>query len=102
MIDRIVSTVHGTEPSLRHEGSGFLLDQKTPLLRLHFVSVYVCDEERSLRFFVDQLGFSLISDARFESGNRWVEVAPPTGPQFWRWSDRFQACMRNISSGIRE
>ncbi len=32
-----------------------------------------------MRFFVDQLGFTLISDARFESGNRWIEVAPPDG-----------------------
>ena len=48
MIDRIVSTVHGAEPSLRHEGSGFRLDRKTPYLRLYFLSVYVHDQERSL------------------------------------------------------
>jgi catechol 2,3-dioxygenase-like lactoylglutathione lyase family enzyme len=79
MVDRIVSTVRGEVPSLRHEDAGIRLDQKAPYLRLHFVSVYVSDQERSLRFFVDQLGFSLVADAQFASGNRWIEVAPPDG-----------------------
>jgi serine phosphatase RsbU (regulator of sigma subunit) len=32
-----------------------------------------------MRFFVEQLGFSLILDVRFASGNRWIQVAPPEG-----------------------
>jgi serine phosphatase RsbU (regulator of sigma subunit)/uncharacterized glyoxalase superfamily protein PhnB len=55
------------------------LDGGEPYLRLHFVSIYVSDQERSLRFFVNQLGFSLVSDVRFASGNRWIEVGPPDG-----------------------
>ena len=41
--------------------------------------VFVRDQDRSVRFFVDQLGFKLAFDARVESGQRWVAVAPPDG-----------------------
>jgi catechol 2,3-dioxygenase-like lactoylglutathione lyase family enzyme len=75
--DQIVSI---DQPSVfRYDGAGFRLDGDDPYLRLHFVTIYVSDQERSLRFFVDQLGFSLVSDVRFASGNRWVEVGPPDG-----------------------
>jgi serine phosphatase RsbU (regulator of sigma subunit) len=48
-------------------------------LRVHAVNVYVRDQERSLRFYLDQLGFQLAFDARVESGQRLVAVAPPDG-----------------------
>jgi serine phosphatase RsbU (regulator of sigma subunit)/catechol 2,3-dioxygenase-like lactoylglutathione lyase family enzyme len=41
--------------------------------------VFVRDQDRSLRFFVDQLGFELVMDVRFTSGNRWIQVSPPDG-----------------------
>src|SRR4051794_920917 len=44
--------------------------------RLHSVDVFVRDQERSLRFYIDQLGFQLAFDARLQSGERWVAVAP--------------------------
>ena len=75
--DLIVSV---DQPSaFRYDGAGFRLDADGSYLRLHFVTIYVSDQERSLRFFLDQLGFSLVSDVRFASGNRWVEVGPPDG-----------------------
>ncbi len=46
---------------------------------LHDVIIFVRDQDRSLRFYVDQLGFKLIVDHRFENGERWIEVAPPDG-----------------------
>jgi catechol 2,3-dioxygenase-like lactoylglutathione lyase family enzyme len=79
LLDRMVSNAAGSGTAAGREGAGFRLDGKGPYLRLHFVSIYVSDQERSLRFFVDQLGFTLISDALFASGNRWIEVAPPDG-----------------------
>jgi catechol 2,3-dioxygenase-like lactoylglutathione lyase family enzyme len=51
----------------------------TPHLRLHCVNVFVRDQDRSLRFFVDQLGFNVAYDTRVQSGERWVGVAPPDG-----------------------
>ncbi len=50
-----------------------------PHLRIHAVRVFVRDQDRSLRFYLDQLGFRLAFDARLQSGQRWVAVAPPDG-----------------------
>jgi serine phosphatase RsbU (regulator of sigma subunit)/catechol 2,3-dioxygenase-like lactoylglutathione lyase family enzyme len=51
----------------------------SPHLRLHCVNVFVRDQDRSLRFFVEQLGFNVAFDTRVQSGDRWVGVAPPDG-----------------------
>ena len=55
------------------------IDDKDPYLCLHFVIVYVRDLDRSLHFYVDQLGFKVVVDHRFDNGQRWIEVAPPDG-----------------------
>jgi serine phosphatase RsbU (regulator of sigma subunit) len=79
MSDKIVSVSQEADFATISNRSGVRLDGKGPYLRLHFASVYVRDQERSIRFFVDQLGFTLIADVTFASGNRWIEVAPPDG-----------------------
>jgi serine phosphatase RsbU (regulator of sigma subunit)/uncharacterized glyoxalase superfamily protein PhnB len=79
MSDKIVAASQAADFATINDRSGVRLDGKGPYLRLHFASVYVRDQERSIRFFVDQLGFTLIADVMFASGNRWVEVAPPDG-----------------------
>ena len=44
------------------------------------IVVFVRDLDRSLRFYVDQLGFELIADKRLTTdGVGWIEVAPPDG-----------------------
>jgi serine phosphatase RsbU (regulator of sigma subunit)/catechol 2,3-dioxygenase-like lactoylglutathione lyase family enzyme len=50
-----------------------------PHLRIHAVNIYVRDQDRSLQFYLDQLGFNLAFDAKFGSGGRWVAVSPPDG-----------------------
>ncbi len=55
------------------------LDRKDPYLRILCVNIFVRDQDRSLRFYVDQLGFGLVVDESYESGGRWVAVAPPDG-----------------------
>ncbi len=55
------------------------LDRQQPFLGMHAVNVYVRDQDESLRFYVDQLGFRLAFDARLQTGDRWVAVAPPDG-----------------------
>jgi serine phosphatase RsbU (regulator of sigma subunit)/catechol 2,3-dioxygenase-like lactoylglutathione lyase family enzyme len=50
-----------------------------PYLGIHAVKIFVRDQDRSLRFFVDQLGFDVAFDARLQSGDRWVAVSPPDG-----------------------
>jgi len=49
----------------------------SPYLGIHAINVYVRDQERSLRFYLDQLGFHVAFDAKLPSGERWVAVAPP-------------------------
>lgn len=55
------------------------LDRQDPYLRVLCVNVFVRDQDKSLRFYVDQLGFRLLVDESYESGGRWVGVAPPDG-----------------------
>lgn len=59
------------EPSIPAAGS--------PILRVHCVKVFVREQERSLRFYLDQLGFHLVGDTKLQSGERWLAVAPPDG-----------------------
>ncbi|HEV3041438.1 MAG TPA: SpoIIE family protein phosphatase [Candidatus Angelobacter sp.] len=54
-------------------------DRQNSYLRVHAVNVFVRDLDRSLRFYVEQLGFSLAFDVSLQSGQRWVGVAPPDG-----------------------
>jgi serine phosphatase RsbU (regulator of sigma subunit)/catechol 2,3-dioxygenase-like lactoylglutathione lyase family enzyme len=54
-------------------------DRTDPYLCIQDIVVFVRDLERSVRFYVDQLGFELILDGVLASGDRWVEVAPPDG-----------------------
>src|SRR4051794_32960398 len=69
----------GSSSSFWTDRTKLRLDRQDPYLHLHFVVVFVRDQERSLRFYVDQLGFGLLVDHTFESGQRWIEVAPPDG-----------------------
>src|SRR6516164_8382867 len=50
-----------------------------PFLRLNFATVWVRDQERSRRFFVDQLGFQVAVDAKVPGEGRWIIVTPPHG-----------------------
>src|SRR5438045_1221743 len=59
--------------------SSLRLDRQDPYLRVLCVNIFVRDQDRSLRFYVDQLGFGLVIDESYESGGRWVAVAPPDG-----------------------
>src|SRR3989442_15174406 len=54
-------------------------DRQQLHLSLHHVTILVRDQDRSLRFYLDQLGFNLVVDARLDSGDRWAAVAPPDG-----------------------
>ncbi|HYK35905.1 PP2C family protein-serine/threonine phosphatase [Alloacidobacterium sp.] len=54
-------------------------DRQDLYLRLGTVNVFVRDQERSLRFYVEQLGFELALDTESPSGERLVTVAPPDG-----------------------
>ena len=48
-----------------------------PFLRLNFATLWVRDQERSRRFFVETLNFEAVVDMKTPEGQRWVVVAPP-------------------------
>jgi catechol 2,3-dioxygenase-like lactoylglutathione lyase family enzyme len=43
------------------------------------VIVPVRDQDEAIAFYTNTLGFSLVADVPFGEGDRWVEVAPPSG-----------------------
>jgi len=61
------------------EASSAPVDRQHPYLGVHAINVYVRDQNASLRFYVEQLGFEVAFDAHLPSGDRWVAVAPPDG-----------------------
>jgi serine phosphatase RsbU (regulator of sigma subunit)/predicted enzyme related to lactoylglutathione lyase len=50
-----------------------------PYLRIFKSTIYVRNHDQSLKFYVDQLGFTIVADARFDFDGRWVAIAPPDG-----------------------
>jgi serine phosphatase RsbU (regulator of sigma subunit) len=55
------------------------LDRPDLYLGIQAVDVFVRDMEQSLQFYVNQLGFKLVSDVILQSGRRRVGVSPPDG-----------------------
>ena len=48
-----------------------------PITHVQLLSVPVTDQDRARDFYVDVLGFDLISDTQLGADMRWVMVAPP-------------------------
>lgn len=46
------------------------------ITNLNTVALYVTDQQRSTRFYVDDLGFDLRTDGDMGEMGRWIEVAP--------------------------
>jgi|SRR5579864_2491704 len=68
-----------SSPQDRFDRDDPRLDRQDPYLRILCINIFVRDQDRSIRFFVDQLGFNVVFDQSFESVGRWVAVAPPDG-----------------------
>jgi phosphoserine phosphatase RsbU/P len=66
-------------PQNRFDENAIRLDGHDPYLRVLCVNVFVRDQDKSLKFYVDQLGFNLVVDESYESAGRWLAVAPPDG-----------------------
>ena len=48
-------------------------------LSIQDIVVFVRDLDVSKRFYVQQLGFELLTERSLPTGERWIEVAPPDG-----------------------
>ena len=75
------ATLKTTPGSLRHlvDPASASPSEHGQYLRIFKSTVFVRDHDRSLEFYIGQLGFTVVADARFEFGGRWVAVAPPDG-----------------------
>jgi catechol 2,3-dioxygenase-like lactoylglutathione lyase family enzyme len=51
----------------------------TSITQVRTIAVPTTDQERSLAFYMDILGFEKTLDAPFGPGQRWIEVTPPGG-----------------------
>jgi phosphoserine phosphatase RsbU/P len=70
----------GSSPSAyKAHRCSFRPNREDAYLRLSTVTVFVRDQERSLRFYLDQLGFHLAFDNRLPCGDRWLTISPPDG-----------------------
>ena len=70
----------GIRPSaFKAHRCSFQPDRQDPYLRLGAITIFVRDQDRSLRFYVDQLGFQLAFDVPLQSADRSAAVTPPDG-----------------------
>jgi catechol 2,3-dioxygenase-like lactoylglutathione lyase family enzyme len=51
----------------------------TKIGALSLVCIESSDQDRSIEFYVDKLGFEKRTDVPFGGGYRWIEVYPPSG-----------------------
>ncbi|MCI0506366.1 MAG: VOC family protein [Gammaproteobacteria bacterium] len=49
------------------------------ITHVKLVSIVVTDQDKSLAFYTEKLGFKLIVDAPFDKTARWIELQPPQG-----------------------
>ena len=54
-------------------------EREQPYLCIQDIVVFVRDLDVSKQFYVEQLGFELITEQSLPTGVRWIEVAPPDG-----------------------
>ncbi len=70
---------HASEP---HASADSITERgcpECPYLRLFNSTVYVRDHEKSLKFYIEQLGFTVVADVAYTVDGRWVAIAPPDG-----------------------
>ena len=74
----IITPMGSHPPSQGSNPSLFSPERLAPHFRIHSLAIFVADMDRSLRFYVDQLGFKLVADTHISIG-RWVALVPPDG-----------------------
>ena len=82
---RAVSLMHrpttaASPPEGDHSDGRTAMRQRTmSISQIRTVAIPVADQERSLAFYTEILGFEKTLDAPFGPGQRWIEVSPPGG-----------------------
>lgn len=63
------------------------------IARMSHVSVFVLDQDSAHDFYVNKLGFKVITDAPMGPGMRWLTVCPPD-------QEDFEITLMNIAEGM--
>jgi catechol 2,3-dioxygenase-like lactoylglutathione lyase family enzyme len=50
------------------------------ITKLSHVTLFVLDQDLAYEFYVNKLGFKVITDSKMENGFRWLTVCPPEQP----------------------
>jgi catechol 2,3-dioxygenase-like lactoylglutathione lyase family enzyme len=50
------------------------------ITRVSHITYFVLDQEKAFQFYVDKLGFKVITDFTMDNGFRWLTVTPPDQP----------------------
>ena len=80
MLPRTIITPMANDPFLSWANRTVLRPGRDePYLCIQDIVVFVRDLDVSKRFYVNQLGFELITEQVLPTGVRWIEVAPPDG-----------------------
>ncbi len=51
------------------------------ITKMTHVCIYVLDQESAYEFYVNKLGFKVVTDAPMGNGSRWLTVCPPEQPE---------------------
>jgi predicted enzyme related to lactoylglutathione lyase len=63
----------------RSDGRTAMKSRTTSISQIRTIAISATDQERSVAFYTDVLGFEKTLDAPFGPGQRWIEVSPPGG-----------------------
>ena len=70
------------------------------ITHIQLFSLPVSNQDRSRDFYVDLLGFELISDVQMGPGMRWLQVGPPGGATSITLVTRFPTMPAGFVKGI--
>jgi catechol 2,3-dioxygenase-like lactoylglutathione lyase family enzyme len=73
----------------------------TTITTVRTVAIPAADQDRSVAFFVERLGFEKRLDAELAPGFRWIEVAPPGSPVSIAIVTASDALPAGVDTGIR-
>ena len=70
------------------------------IAQINLVCLPSTDQDRSIAFYVDKLGFEKRTDVPFGNGYRWVEVYPPGGQTGIALAPPREGSPTSVESGI--
>ena len=73
----------------------------TTITTIRTVAIPAADQDRSVAFFVDKLGFEKQMDAELAEGFRWIEVAAPGSPVSLAIVAASEELPAGVDTGIR-